>query len=169
MQKFNTISQSIYKDFAKGERLIALNSPLLQFCMYLCMILIPWFGARAIVASGNNAVMGLTTGDLTALITYATQILMSLMMLSMIFAMLTIARSSAERIAELLRETTDIQNPADPIMEVENGSICFQNVDFTYASKAEKRSSTTPVSRSDQGKQWELSAAPVLPKALWSN
>lgn len=152
MQKFNTISQSIYKDFAKGERLIALNSPLLQFCMYLCMILISWFGARAIVASGNNAVMGLTTGDLTALITYATQILMSLMMLSMIFAMLTIARSSAERIAELLRETTDIQN-----------------VDFTYASKAEKRSSTTPVSRSDQGKQWELSAAPVLPKALWSN
>ena len=139
IKKFNNISASIYQDFAKGERLLALNSPLMQFCMYGCMLLISWSGAKAIVASGNNAALGLTTGELTALFTYATQILMSLMMLSMIFAMITIARSSAERIAEILNETTDIQNPANPVREVKNGDICYQDVDFVYASKADKK------------------------------
>lgn len=137
--KFNQISQSIYTDFAKGERLIAMNSPLMQLSTYLCMILISWFGAKAIIASGNDAVLGLTTGNLTALFTYAIQILMSLMMLSMIFAMLTIARSSAERIAGILREEADIKNPANPVMEIRDGSISYQNVDFVYASKAEKK------------------------------
>ncbi len=85
IQKFNNISGEIYRDFAKAERLIAMNSPLLQFCVYACMLMISWLGAKAIVGSGNNPAMGLTTGDLTALFTYATQILMSLMMLSMIF------------------------------------------------------------------------------------
>lgn len=102
IEKFNRVSESIYSDFAKGERLIAMNSPLLQFSIYLCMILISWIGAKAIVAGGNNPDMGLTTGNLTALFTYAMQILMSLMMLSMVFAMLTLARSSAKRIAEQL-------------------------------------------------------------------
>lgn len=139
IKKFNGISNLIYQDFAKGERLIAMNSPLLQLCIYACMIMISWLGAKAIVASGNDPAIGLTTGDLTALFTYASQILMSLMMLSMIFAMLTIARSAAERIAELLNENADIQNPDDPIMTVKDGSICFQNVDFLYASKAEKK------------------------------
>jgi len=139
IKKFNNISASIYQDFAKGERLLALNSPLMQFCMYGCMLLISWSGAKAIVASGNNAALGLTTGELTALFTYATQILMSLMMLSMIFAMITIARSSAERIAEILNETTDIRNPANPVWEVKNGDICYQDVDFVYASKADKK------------------------------
>ena len=139
IKKFNNISASIYQDFSKGERLLALNSPLMQFCMYGCMLLISWSGAKAIVASGNNAALGLTTGELTALFTYATQILMSLMMLSMIFAMITIARSSAERIAEILNETTDIQNPANPVREVKNGDICYQDVDFVYASKADKK------------------------------
>ena len=139
IKKFNNISASIYQDFAKGERLLALNSPLMQFCMYGCMLLISWSGAKAIVASGNNAALGLTTGELTALFTYATQILMSLMMLSMIFAMITIARSSAERIAEILNETTDIRNPANPVREVKNGDICYQDVDFVYASKADKK------------------------------
>lgn len=137
--KFNQISQSIYTDFAKGERLIAMNSPLMQLSTYLCMLLISWFGAKAIIASGNDAALGLTTGNLTALFTYAIQILMSLMMLSMIFAMLTIARSSAERIAGILREEADIKNPANPVMEIRDGSISYQNVDFVYASKAEKK------------------------------
>ena len=139
INKFNGISKSIYLDFAKAERLIALNSPLLQLCMYTCMILISWLGAKAIIASGNDPALGLTTGNLTALFTYSMQVLMSLMMLSMIFAMLTIARSSAERIAEILKEKTDIQNPENPVMSVKDGSICYQDVEFIYASKAEKK------------------------------
>lgn len=103
------------------------------------MLLISWFGAKAIIASGNNADVGLTTGNLTALFTYAMQILMSLMMLSMVFAMLTIARSSAKRIAEILEEKADIQNPTNPVMDIKDGSICYRNVDFTYVSKAEKK------------------------------
>ena len=136
--KFKSISERIYKDFAKGERIIALNSPIMQFCMYSCMMLVSWVGAKAIVASGNNPAIGLTTGNLTALMTYAIQILMSLMMLSMVFAMITIASSSARRIAEILQEKTDISNPEDPVYEVKNGEIEFKNVNFTYASKADK-------------------------------
>ncbi|MGM9629461.1 ABC transporter ATP-binding protein [Butyricicoccus sp.] len=139
IKKFNGISQSIFEDFAKGERLLAFNSPLMQFFMYACMILISWIGAKAIVASGNNPALGLTTGDLTALITYAIQILMSLMMLSMVFAMITIAISSARRIAEILDETTDIANPEAPVTEVKDGSIRFTDVDFVFASKADKK------------------------------
>lgn len=139
IQKFNSISESIYQDFSRGERLIAMNSPLMQLCSYFCMILISWLGAREIIVSGNNPALGLTTGNLTALFTYAVQILMSLMMLSMIFAMLTIARSSAERIVEILNEKADIRNPANPVMDVKDGSIRYQNVDFIYASKAEKK------------------------------
>lgn len=103
------------------------------------MLLISWFGAKAIVASGNNAALGLTTGELTALITYSIQILTSLMALSMVFAMITISASSAGRIAELLQEKTDIANPSNPVKEVADGSISFSNVDFCYASKAEKK------------------------------
>ncbi|MGN0369088.1 MAG: ABC transporter ATP-binding protein [Butyrivibrio sp.] len=137
--KFKGISKSIYVDFAKGERLLAFNSPIMQFFMYLCMILISWIGAKAIVASQNNAAFGMTTGDLTALFSYATQILMSLMMLSMIFAMLTISIASARRIAEILEEKTDIANPDNPETKVKNGAITFENVDFVYASKADKK------------------------------
>ncbi len=136
--KFEKISEKIYKDFAKGERIITLNAPLMQFCVYTCLVLISWFGAKAIVASGNDAAAGLTTGDLTALITYAIQILMSLMMLSMVFAMLVIANSSAQRIAEILNEETDIKNPENPVMSVKDGEIDFENVDFSYSSKANK-------------------------------
>lgn len=138
-KKFGRISYKIYRDFAKGERLLAWNSPIMQACMYACMLVISWFGAKAIVASGNNAALGLTTGSLTALITYAMQILTSLMMLSMVFVMITISASSANRIAELLREKTDIQNPENPVMEVKDGSISFKNVNFCYASKADKK------------------------------
>lgn len=139
IRKFKKISKNIYEDFAKGERLIALNSPLMQFCMYACMILISWIGAKAIILSGNNPELGLTTGNLTALITYAIQILTALMSLSMVFAMITIASSSAQRISEVLDEKTDIQNPKEPIFEVKNGEIEFKNVDFVYASKADKK------------------------------
>ena len=137
--KFKGISKSIYSDFAKGERLLALNSPIMQFFMYMCMILISWIGAKAIVAGGNNAALGMTTGDLTALFSYATQILMSLMMLSMVFAMITISIASARRIAEMLNEKTDIANPDTPEMTVKDGSIRFEGVDFVYASKADKK------------------------------
>lgn len=139
IQKFKGISQSIYDDFAAGERLLVFNSPIMQFFMYACMILISWIGAKAIVASGNSAALGMTTGDLTALFSYATQILMALMMLSMVFTMITISLASARRIAEVLEEKTDIDNPADPIMAVRDGSIRFEHVDFAYAAKADKK------------------------------
>ena len=139
ISKFKKISQDIYKGFAKAEQMLALNSPLMQICMYTCMILTSWIGAKAIVSSGNNAALGLTTGDLTALITYSIQILSSLMMLSMVFAMITIASSSAGRIAEILQEKTDIANPENPVMHVADGEINYNNVEFVYASKADKK------------------------------
>ena len=139
IKKFKGISQSIYEDFAAGERLLAFNSPIMQFFMYACTILISWIGAKAIVASSNNAALGMTTGDLTALFSYATQILMALMMLSMVFAMITISLASAYRIAEVLEEKTDIDNPADPIMAVRDGSICFEQVSFAYSTKTDKK------------------------------
>ena len=139
ISKFKRISKRIYEDFAKGERFIAFNAPIMQFFMYSCMILISWIGAKAIVASGNNSALGMTTGDLTALFSYAMQILVSLMMLSMVFVMITISIASARRIAELLEEKTDIENPENPQMEVKDGAISFENVDFVYASKADKK------------------------------
>ena len=139
IKKFKGISQSIYEDFAAGERLLAFNSPIMQFFMYACMILISWIGAKAIVASGNNAALGMTTGDLTALFSYATQILMALMMLSMVFAMIIISLASTHRIAEVLEEKTDIDDPADPVMAVRDGSICFEQVSFAYSTKTDKK------------------------------
>lgn len=138
-EKFKGISKRIYEDFAKGERWIAFGSPLMEASTYTCMIFISWFGAKAIVASGNNAAIGLTTGNLTALITYAMQIMVSLMMLSMVFAIITISSSSAQRIAEILQEQTDIQNPSYAVTEVKNGDIVYENVDFSYASKTDKK------------------------------
>lgn len=139
IKKFKGISQSIYEDFAAGERLLAFNSPIMQFFMYACMILISWIGAKAIVASGNSTALGMTTGDLTALFSYATQILMALMMLSMVFTMITISLASAHRIAEVLEEKTDIDNPTGAEMTVRDGSIRFEQVSFAYAAKADKK------------------------------
>ena len=139
IKKFKSISQSIYEDFSAGERLLAFNSPIMQFFMYACMILISWIGAKAIVASGNSAALGMTTGDLTALFSYATQILMALMMLSMVFTMITISLASARRIAEVLEEKTDIDNPTGAEMTVRDGSIRFEQVSFAYAAKADKK------------------------------
>lgn len=137
--KFKAISKNIYENFSKGEKQIALNSPLMQLCMYGCTILISWIGAKAIIASGNHAELGFTTGDLTALITYATQILVSLMMLSMVFAMITIASSSAKRVVEILEEKTDIDNPEKAMMEVKNGELQFENVSFSYSGRTDKK------------------------------
>lgn len=139
IKKFKGISQSIYEGYAAGERLLAFNSPIMQFFMYACMILISWIGAKAIVASGNNAALGMTTGDLTALFSYATQILMALMMLSMVFAMIIISLASARRIAKVLEEKTDIDDPADPVMTVRDGSVCFDQVSFAYSTKSDKK------------------------------
>ena len=139
IDKFQSVSTRIYQDFSRGEKLIALNSPLMQTCVYTCMIFVSYIGARAIIASGNDAAIGLTTGNLTALLSYAIQILMSLMMLSMVFAMITIAHSSAARVAELLDEKTDIVSPANGLTTVNSGEITFEDVDFVYASKADKK------------------------------
>ena len=136
--KFEDISQEIYEKFTKAEKLLAFNMPLIQFCMFGSMLLLSWFGARAIVASGNNPAIGLSTGQLMSLMTYTMQILMSLMMLSFVFVMITISRASAERIVEVLDEETDLRNNDNPVYEVEDGSIEFQNVSFCYSDKADK-------------------------------
>lgn len=137
-EKFKKTSGEIYRDFSKAEKIMAFNMPLMQFCMYLSMILISWFGARAIVAGGNDAAMGLSTGELISLITYTMQILMSLLMISMIFVMLTMARASGDRIAELLDEESNLHDPENPIYEVKDGSIDFDGVHFSYGKSKNK-------------------------------
>lgn len=127
--KFQKVSSDLYQKFCKAEGYMSLNTPLMQFVVYLCMILVFWFGARLIVLTGGTS---LTTGELTSLITYAMQILTSLMMLSMVLVMITIAQSSGERIIEVLDETSDLKNPEHPVMEVKDGSIQFNHADFSY-------------------------------------
>ena len=137
-EKFDETSESIRRDFTKAERNIAWNAPLMQACSYTCMLLVSWLGAKAIIASGNNPDAGLTTGMLMSLITYSMQILMSVMMLSVIFVMITISKESAERICEVLEEKSDLTNCEQPVYEVPNGSIRFENVDFRYSETADK-------------------------------
>ena len=132
IQKFEKISDSIYKDFSKAEAILAFNSPLMQSTIYLIITLISWFGAKFIV-SGT-----MTTGEITSLITYAMSILNSLMMLSMIFVTIIISAESARRIVEVLDEVPDIQNPENPVMKVKDGSIDFEDVSFSY-TKDENR------------------------------
>ncbi len=131
-KKFNKVSEEIYNKFTKAEKLLILNNPLMQLASYTALILISWFAAHFIVAGD------LTTGQLTSLITYTTQILMSLMMISMVFVMLTMSRASGERIAEILTEESDLQNPEKPILKVEDGSIIFKDVDFSYVKDKNK-------------------------------
>ena len=138
VKKFEEISNSIYKDFSKAERILAFNMPLMQFCMYSCVLLVSWFGARAIVASGGDPAAGLSAGELMGLITYAMQILMSLMGLSMVFVMITISRASAERIVEILDEESDLKNCGAPLFKVENGGVRFENVSFSYSKESDK-------------------------------
>ena len=128
IQKFNEISGDIYNDFSRVEKLIAFNGPVMQMCIYTCMILISWVGAHLVVSKE------LTTGELTSMFTYTMQILMSLMMLSMIFVMIIISKASLERINEVLTEVPDISDPADPVTEVADGSIVFDHVNFSYSN-----------------------------------
>lgn len=128
--KFNGVSNEIYKLFSRAERLISLNQPVMMLCMDLCMILISWIGAKLIITTNQVA---LTTGELTSMITYAVQILMSLMMLSMIFVMVTMSRASVERVVEVLNEESDLNNRENAIKEVPSGDIDFENVNFSYS------------------------------------
>ena len=137
-EKFNSVSDKIYKDFVSAEKLLAFNAPLMQTAAYSTMLLISWFGAKLIVSTGNVPEAGLTTGDLVILMTYAMQILMNLMMLSMIFVMITMSRASAERISEVLSEESSLKNPEKPVMEVKDGSVEFDNVGFSYKNDENK-------------------------------
>ena len=125
-KRFSKAAQNIYDVFVKAESLVVYNSPLMQFTVYACILLISWLGAHMVVSST------LTTGDLMALLTYCMNILMSLMMLSMVFVMISMSMASMRRIAEVLEERTDIHNPENPVYEVADGSITFKNVDFSY-------------------------------------
>ena len=132
-KKFQRVSTRLYNRFRQAEGYMALNSPLMQFVVYLCLVLLFWFGARIIVLSGGTE---LTTGELTSLITYAMLILTSLMMLSMVLVLITIAQSSGERIVEVLQETSDLQNPETPKKDIPDGSVTFDLVDFGYHKDA---------------------------------
>lgn len=135
ISKFKHVSNEIYQGFSKAEKILAFNGPLMQFAIYACILLISWFGAKIIVTTNMTA---LTTGELMTMFTYSIQILSSLMMLSMIFVMITISRASVERIVEVLEEEPTIKDKKDPIYEVKDGSIDFDNVSFSYVGKKQK-------------------------------
>ena len=139
IEKFTEISGSIYKDFCKAEKILAINNPVMQCCIYFCMIAISWFGAQMVVASGNNPDLGLTTGQLSSMFTYPTQVLSSLMMFSMVFVMMVMSRAPLRRCYEVLTETPDIVDPAAPVTHVADGSIDFENVSFRYSATAQHR------------------------------
>ena len=132
--KFKGISNSIYKNFMKAETILALNMPVMQLVINGCTLLISWLGAKLIVGSS------MTTGDLTSLLSYTMQILSSLMMLSMIYVMLTMAKTSAERMTELLDEKSSLTNCDDPVFEVKDSSVKFENVSFSYSNDKERLS-----------------------------
>ena len=131
-EKFEGVSGMLYRTFSKAQKTMAGVMPLMQFCMYACMLLISWFGARLIVGGS------MSTGELTSMFSYAMQILMSLMMVAMVFVMITMAKASAERVAEILDEQPDLHNPANPIHEVKDGAIEFDDVSFSYKGDERK-------------------------------
>ncbi len=134
-EKFAAASSNVAGDFTRAEKILALNNPLMQFCMHINMLVVIFFGSQLVISSNSSL---LTVGQLSALLTYGMQILMSLMMLSMIFVMLTMSAESARRIVEVLDEKSDIENPADPLYEVKDGSLSFEKVCFKYSEKAEQ-------------------------------
>lgn len=136
IEKFSGISGEIYRLFCKAEHIIALNNPVMQICVYGCILAISWFGARMVVASGNLPGAGLTTGELSSMFTYTTQILSSLMMLSMVLVMTIMSRSPMRRCAELLTEEPNLVSPENAVKDVKDGSIDFENVSFRYSEKA---------------------------------
>ncbi|MCI5569932.1 MAG: ABC transporter ATP-binding protein [Candidatus Alectryocaccobium sp.] len=130
--KLKKASQNIYRLFSKAEKILCFNMPVMMFAVYACLILVSWFGAKMIVVGD------LTTGDLMSLLSYCMNILISLMMLSMVFVMISMSAASAERICEVLDERSDLQNPKDPVYEVKDGSVEFDNVSFSYHKTSEK-------------------------------
>ena len=139
IEKFTGISGDLAKNFAKAEKILALNSPIMQGCVYTCMLTISFVGAKMVVASGNNPMNGLTTGQLSSMFTYTTQILMGLMNLSMVFVMLTMSRTPMRRCYELLVEEPDLVSPENAVTAVPDGSIEFENVSFRYSATAQHR------------------------------
>ena len=136
-KKFEDISGQVCTLFTKAERIIALNSPLMQFAMYACTLLISWFGAKFILSSVGQP-NAMTTGELNSLLTYSIQILSSLMMLSFMFVMLTISRASGERICEVLDEQSDLHSPENARTEISDGSVDFDGVSFSYAGNKKR-------------------------------
>ena len=139
VEKFSAVSGQMKNTFSKADKILSLNSPLMMGCVYACMLSISWVGAQMVVASGNNPFNGLTTGELSSMFTYTTQILSALMMLSMVFVMMTMSRTPLKRCYEILMEEPDLVSPADAITEVPDGSIDFENVSFRYSAKAKHR------------------------------
>ena len=131
IEKFNKSSKVLYDFFIRAEKVIVLNMPVMQFSMYTCMLLLSWLGAKMIVSST------MTTGELMSLFTYSMSILMSLMMIAMVFVMITMAKSSAERISEVIDEKSSLSNPENPVFEVSDGSIEFDNVNFSYGNNVD--------------------------------
>ena len=135
MKKFNTAAEDVCNDFTRAEKILALNNPMMQFCIYVVMIFVMTFGSFLVVNFGGAIIQ---VGQLSSLLTYSFQILMSLMMLSMIFVMVTISMESCERIVAVLEEKHTISNPENPIYEVKDGSIDFNNVSFKYSKRADR-------------------------------
>ena len=136
VEKFTDTSNEIYRLFCKAEHILAVNNPIMQFCVYTCMLAISWFGAHMVIASGNVPGNGLTTGELSSMFTYTTQILSSLMMLSMVFVMMVMTRAPLRRCGELLMEQPNLSSPQNAVKEVKDGSIDFEGVSFRYSEKA---------------------------------
>lgn len=134
-EKFGNVSEEVMQDFTRVEKILALNNPVMMFCIYTAMVLISFFGAKMIISSGATE---LTTGQLSSLITYGTQILSAMMMISMVFVMISMAQESAVRIAEVLSTDSTLVSPKNGLTEVRDGSICFDNVSFRYSRKAKK-------------------------------
>ena len=139
IEKFTGVSAELARNFSRAEKILALNSPIMQGCVYVCMLTISFLGAKMVVASGNNPLNGLTTGELSSMFTYTTQILSGLMMLSMVFVMMTMSRTPLRRCYELLTEEPDLVSPENAVMEVPDGSIDFENVSFRYSATAQHR------------------------------
>ena len=139
VEKFTGVSAEMAVNFSRAEKILALNSPIMQGCVYICMLTISFVGAKMVVASGNNPLNGLTTGQLSSMFTYTTQILSGLMMLSMVFVMMTMSRTPLRRCYEILEETPDLVSPKEAVTTVSDGSIDFENVSFRYSATAQHR------------------------------
>ena len=139
IEKFTDISADLERNFSRAEKILALNSPIMMSCVYICILAISWIGSQMVVASGNNPLFGLTTGGLSSMFTYTTQILGGLMMLSMVFVMMTMSRTPLRRCAEILSEEPNLVSPANAVTEVPDGSIDFENVSFRYSATARHR------------------------------